>query len=350
MSDFNRWLGLIIFVVFVWLLFLLSKILIPFFIAAFLAYIGDPLVERLSRLGLSRLFGVIVVFVIFIAILFALVLLLIPMANRQIQTLISFVPSIIDWVQTHFVTWLHVHLNINIDKLFSLDSIKKNLATHFSNASQVMQFLIKTITASSVAIIEWGITLILIPVVTFYLMRDWKKLKSALHSLMPRSKEPEMMRLANECNTVFGAFIRGQLFVMIALGIIYSIGLSLVGLNIAIIIGIMAGLVSVVPYLGFICGLVTALITAAFQFNDFWHVLLVFIVFAIGYILEGMVLTPYLVGGRIGLHPVAVIFAVLAGGVLFGFFGVLLALPVATVAMVFVRYYRDRYVNSELYN
>jgi predicted PurR-regulated permease PerM len=187
-------------------------------------------------------------------------------------------------------------------------------------------------------------------VVTFYLLKDWEKMLAGIQQLFPRSVESLWVRFFTECNEVLGAFFRGQLLVMLGLSIYYTIGLRWIGLDLALLIGLCIGLVSVVPYLGFIVGLVLALLTTALQFHDVWHLLYVLMVFAFGSILENVILAPWLVGDRIGLHPVAVIFAVLAGGQLFGFTGVLLALPSAAVIMVLVRYITERYMQSVIYN
>ena len=170
-----------------------------------------------------------------------------------------------------------------------------------------------------------------------------------LRDLLPRSIEPTVVDLAAQCDEILGAFIRGQLLVMLALGIVYSTGLKLIGLDLAFILGVIAGLASIVPYMGFIVGIAAASIAAWFQFHELAMLLAVGGVFAVGQLLEGMVLTPLLVGDRIGLHPVAVIFAIMAGGQLAGFSGILLALPVAAVIMVLLRYAHSNYKDSELY-
>jgi predicted PurR-regulated permease PerM len=171
-----------------------------------------------------------------------------------------------------------------------------------------------------------------------------------LRNLLPRRIEPVIVGLARESDEVLGAFLRGQFVVMLALGGIYSLGLFIIGLDFSLLIGMLAGLVSFVPYLGLIVGIVVAGIAALIQFQEFWPLLPVIGVFGIGQLIEGMLLTPLLVGDRIGLHPVAVIFAVLVGGHLFGFFGVLLALPVAAIIMVLLRHTHDEYLNSVLYH
>jgi predicted PurR-regulated permease PerM len=170
-----------------------------------------------------------------------------------------------------------------------------------------------------------------------------------IDGLLPRANRPTIVRLARESDAVLGAFVRGQLLVMIALGLFYGVALWAIGLDVGPLIGMIAGLVSFVPYLGFITGLFASLIAALVQYHDWQHLVMVLVVFGIGQVLEGYVLVPRLVGGKIGLHPVAVIFAVLAGGHLFGFLGVLLALPAAAVIMVLLRYGYDRYRNSGLY-
>ena len=187
------------------------------------------------------------------------------------------------------------------------------------------------------------------PTVAALVLRDWDELVAGIRGLIPRDSEAAVSALFAEIDEVLGAFIRGQLLVMVALGLLYATGLWLIGLDLAFIIGVGAGLLSVVPYLGTFVGLAAALIAAVFQFQDILHPVLVLLVFGGGQALEGMVLTPKLVGDRIGLHPVAVIFAVLAGGQLFGFLGVLLALPCAAALNVLVRHLGERYRRSELY-
>src|SRR5699024_1089777 len=181
------------------------------------------------------------------------------------------------------------------------------------------------------------------------LLRDWDLMVARLDALLPRRQRPTIVRLMRESDQVLGAFVRGQLLVMVALGVIYGAGLALIGLSVGPLIGMVAGLLSFVPYLGFIIGLVAALIAVMVQYGDWLHLGLLAIVFAVGQIMEGYVLVPRLVGVKIGLHPVAVIFAVMAVGYLFGFFGILLALPAAAVIMVLVRYGYGRYRHSDLY-
>ena len=190
---------------------------------------------------------------------------------------------------------------------------------------------------------------VLIPVLTVFFLRDWDVLVERVASLVPRDHTRTVGRLARESDLVLGAFLRGQFSVMLVLGVLYAIGLWAVGLDLGLLIGFIAGIVSFVPYLGPATGVVLGVIAALVQFGDFMHVALVLGVFGLGQVIESYWLTPKLVGDRIGLHPVAVIFAVLAGGTLFGFLGMLLALPVAAIANVLLRYAHERYTHSRLY-
>jgi predicted PurR-regulated permease PerM len=209
--------------------------------------------------------------------------------------------------------------------------------------------LISYASRSGVALAGWLASMVLIPVVVFYMLRDWDKFITGIHDLLPRHLEPTVSKLARDSDQMLGAFLRGQLTVMVCLGIVYSIGLKIAGLEWSLTIGMLAGLVSFVPYLGVIFGLLTASIAVMIQSQDVVQLVWVLLVFGAGQMLEGMILTPWLVGDRVGLHPVAVIFAVLAGGQLFGFMGILLALPVASVLAVLLRHARARYRESGFY-
>jgi predicted PurR-regulated permease PerM len=329
------------------LLYFLSPVLTPFFVAATIAYLFDPLVNKLQKLKLSRTLAAIIVFFLMIIIVVIMMLIFIPLLQQQIINLVDKVPDMLIWIQGVFFPWLNEHLGLSL----SLDAshLKKALPNDLKQASSLFNTIWHTVFSSSKTLFIWVANLLLIPVVLFYLLRDWPKLLNGLQGLVPRRNEPTITALFRECNEVLGAFLRGQLLVMLALGLLYSVGLTIVGLNTSFLIGLVAGLLSVVPYLGFIVGIGAALIAATFQFHDVLHCVYVIIVFVIAQSIEGSVLTPNLVGDRIGLHPVAVIFAVLAGGQLFGFLGILLALPVAAISMVFLRHFRARYMNSRLY-
>ncbi len=348
MTDVQKLLLLALVAVAGWLLYLLAPVMTPFMIAALLAYLGDPLVDRLEKNGLSRTLSVTAVFIIMLFVGLGLLLVLLPVLEQQITSMIKRVPVYIDWLQNSGLPWVFTHLGMDA-AVIDLASIKQSITEHWQQAGGIAASVIGSISRSGAAVLGWIANLVLIPVVTFYLLRDWDKLMKAIRETLPRSVEPVAIKLAGESDEVLGAFLRGQFLVMIVLGTLYSVGLWMTGLEMALLIGMLAGLVSFVPYLGLIVGIVVAGIVALVQVQEFTPLIYVALVFGIGQLLVGTVLTPLLVGDRIGLHPVAIIFAVLAGGQLFGFLGILLALPVAAVIMVLLRHAHEQYLSSGVY-
>ncbi len=344
----RRWQWLAIIAVLVFLIWLLSPVLMPFVLGAMLAYMGDPLADRLERWKLGRTLAVSIVFVIMLLVVAGILLLLVPLIERQVVRLVNNLPHYVQWVREEAFPWLQVHLHLQPGTL-DVDSIIKVLQSHIGSVGSIVAATLAKVSKSGFGIVLWLTNLVLIPVVTFYLLRDWDVMVARIDRMLPRRQRPTIVRLARESNQVLGAFVRGQLLVMVALGIIYGVGLALIGLSVGPLIGMVAGLLSFVPYLGFIIGLVAALVAVMVQYGDWLHLLLLAIVFAIGQMMEGYVLVPKLVGDKIGLHPVAVMFAVMAGGYLFGFVGILLALPVAAVIMVLLRHGYERYRKSDLY-
>lgn len=345
----RRWQLFAIATAIVCLIWLLAPVVMPFAVAAMLAYLGDPLVDRLERLRLSRAWAATIVFVVLLIAVIGVLLLLVPLVVRQVENLVDNLPRYATWAQD--VAWSRLQRQLHLDPhTFDSDHLLEAIKSHLGSIGDVAGTLLGTVSRSGVGIVMWLTNLVLIPVVAFYLLRDWDRLVSMVDRMLPRSLQPTIAHLARESDHILGAFVRGQLLVMFALGVFYGAGLGLVGLTVGPLIGMVAGLLSFVPYLGFIIGFVAAIIAVLVQYGDWTHVLLVCGVFMIGQLLEGYVLVPKLVGDKIGLHPVAVIFAVLAGGYLFGFLGVLLALPAASVIMVLLRYLLERYRHSELYN
>ena len=329
------------------LLYFLGPILAPFLISAGLAYIGDPLVDRLELLGLSRTLGVCIVFVVFFGVVVTALILVVPMLEEQIVTFAQNIPDWLKWVQDVGLPKIGVHLpaGIRLDAGGLRDAITHNL----SQAGDIAGTVLDRVKQSTPVLLEFIANALLIPIVSFYLLRDWDLLVARVDQLIPPRLRPHAEALARETDGVLSALIRGQLLVMAALAAIYSIGLTIAGLKVALLIGIGAGLISFIPYLGFISGLVAASIAMLVQTQEVTPLLWVAIVFGIGQVLESGVLTPMLVGDRIGLHPVAVIFSILAGGQLFGFVGVLVALPVAAVLAVLLRHARQHWLRSPLY-
>lgn len=348
MSDNRLWLWLVPAGALCVLLYLLTPILMPFAAGALLAYLGNPLVNRLMRRGMPRTWAVSLSFFTLVSVLVLALAFLTPMLWKQLLYVEAKLPTLLRWFNREATPWLESHLHIDIPRL-DMQLIGEWLSGYWTEAGEVAGNVLSQMAASSLNIIGLLGALALVPVVTFYLLLDWDSLVRRLRDLLPRDIEPAVSLLARECDEVLAAFLRGQLLVMISLAVVYAIGLGVVGLKLALIIGMVAGLGSIIPYFGFAIGIVAATIAAVIQFGSFNSVLMVWGVFAIGQAIEGWVLQPYFVGDRIGLHPVAVIFAIMAGGQLFGFVGMLLALPVAAVIMVLLRHGHVLYRHSRLY-
>ncbi len=331
-----------------WFLKLLAPVLTPFLVAAFLAYLGDPLADRLEAKKCSRTVSVIAVFVVLTILIFVGIILVIPSIEGQVTSLAAKLPLYKSQMLNVWLPYITEKVGVDFNSI-GAEQVKEMLGSESNSLQKMITKVASSIFGSGIAIVSIVGNLVLIPVVTFYLLRDWDEIVAKVHVLLPRNVETTTLKLVNESDSVLGAFIRGQIMVMLCLSIIYSVGLSIVGLDLALLIGVIAGLVSFVPYLGFIIGIVAAGIASLLQFGDFTYLVYIVIVFGIGQAAEGMFLTPNLVGDKIGLHPVAVIFAVLAGGQLFGFVGVLIALPTVAVIMVLLRYGYERYLESRLY-
>jgi len=331
-----------------WLLWLLAPVLTPFLVSALLAYLADPIVDRLETRRLSRGAAVVLVFTVMLALGLALLLVLLPLLQQQVIVLIGRIPVAVEWLQTELLPMLAAVPGAEALEL-DPEAVKRSLAAHWRELGAAASRVLMDVFQSGQILLGWLVYGLLIPVVTFYLLRDWDDLVRSVHALLPRRIEARVAALARECDLVLAEFIRGQLLVMIALACVYTTGLWLVGLDLAVLLGLLSGLVSFVPYLGVIVGVLAAGAASLLQFQDVIHLVYVAVVFGIGQALEGMVLSPLLVGERIGLHPVAVIFAVMAGGQLFGFFGVLLALPAAAVIVVLLRHARREYLASAFY-
>ena len=348
MSGLQATLLMLLVAVLLGLVWLLQPILMPFLAGIAMAYLGDPLVDQLEARGVGRTLGVLVVFVVFGAVVAAALLVLVPMLLREVVSLVNNIPAFVEWLQKTTSPLLIKYFNVDPFAI-SVEDLRHRLAANWREAGGIASYVVLHMTASGFALVSWIVNAALIPVVAFYLMRDWDRMVAAIRGLIPREFEGSVVTVVKDCDEVLSAFIRGQLLIMLLLGCIYAVGLTIVGIDLAILIGMLAGLASIVPYLGFLIGIVAATVTALFQFHDLSHVVYVAIVFGVGQALEATVLTPLLVGDRIGLHPVAVIFAILAGGQLFGFTGVLLALPAAAVIMVFVRHAHARYKESDYF-
>lgn len=329
------------------LLYLLAPILTPFVAAAILAYICNPLVNRATALGCPRTLSTLLVMLALaiLALLFALTLL--PLLQREAELLMQRMPDLLEQVRARWLPWLQATLGISLD--WDAAALKSLIASHWQGASGMAQKILPWLSGKGSALLELLMNLLLIPLAMFYLLRDWPHLLDHLDQLIPRRWHGRSSLILREADLVLSEFLRGQLSVMLLMSLYYSVALQLTGLQFSLPIGLAAGMLVFVPYLGMLLGLGLATLAAFSQFDAFTSVLWVWAAFGAGQLLEGMAITPWLVGERIGLHPLAVIFALLAFGQLFGFFGVLLALPLSAVLLVLLRHARSGYMESRLY-
>jgi predicted PurR-regulated permease PerM len=346
----NRWMILI--AAFLALLYLLLPVLTPFLIAAILAYICDPLVDKICLWGvgkfkLGRTLATVLVMLAIISILASLILILIPLLQKESQLLAQRLPDVVANIRATLEPFLQKQfgISLNIDPAQIQEIVTKNWKT----AGGLFGDVLISAGSHGMALIGLLANILLLPVVLFYLLRDWDELVHKISNLIPLDMISKTTEIAREIDQVLAEFLRGQLAVMLAMSAFYVIGLWAVGLNMALPIGLVAGLLGFVPYLGITAGILLALLVAALQFTSFAQIVPVLLVFGVGQIVESTLLTPKLVGERIGLHPVVVIFALLAGGQLFGFAGVLLALPVSAAIAVGLRHTKDSYLTSDAY-
>jgi len=330
------------------LLWLLSPILAPFLFAAILAYICNPLADRLEKRRLPRSVGALLCLLLLGGAFVGLTLVIAPLVQRETELLFTRIPGYLDWLKQSAAPWLQAHFGI--DTTLDADRIKAFMTEHLRNAGDLAAQLLPSLKTGGLALIGFIANLLLVPVVFFYVLRDWPDILSRLETLIPRRGYARTLQISREIDQVLSEFLRGQISVMLLMSAYYVTALHFAGLEFALPIGLVTGLLVFIPYVGFAIGLVLAVLAALMQFQGLGGMLPMLIAFGIGQALEGMVVTPFLVGERIGLHPVAVIFALLAFGQLFGFFGVLLALPASAALLVGLRHLRQHYLDSDFYN
>ena len=332
------------------LLWVLSPVLMPFVVAAVLAYVLSPLVKGLLRLSagaLPVLLAVAVVELLFLIVALAILLLVVPILAKELPLMREQLPGLLLKAQAVLAPWLK---ELGIEMALDPASLKAFIIKYFNTSVEdsLDGWLTSLRIGGSVALAMVG-NVVLIPVALFYLLADWDRFVAHVVGLVPQRMRPGFDGFVAEVDEVLGQYLRGQLTVMVILAVFYSAGLAMFGLDLALPIGIFSGLAVVIPYLGFGVGLVLALLAGLLQFAAWKAAVMVAVVFGLGQLLEGFVLTPRLVGERIGLHPLAVIFALLAFGQVFGFVGVLVALPASAILLVCLRRARQRYLASQLF-
>jgi predicted PurR-regulated permease PerM len=333
-------------VAFLVLVVLLRGVLLPFLVGMAVAYILDPVADRLQRLGLGRATATMTLTVAFFASLVPLAVLLLPMIVSQLAELASLLPGYLEELRSRAL-----RLTVLLDRQDLVEGLSvQGLVSRFSE--RVLSFAGSAATSllqSSLAVLNLIALVFVTPIVTFYLLRDWDRMVTAVVRVVPPRHLALARTLASEVDTVLAGFLRGQGLVCLFLAFFYALGLTLVGLRHGAIIGLLTGLFSFIPYVGMLIGVAVGLTEAAFQFGQLLPVALVGGVFALGQFIEGNFLTPRVVGRRVRLHPVWVIFAVLAGTALFGLPGTFLATPIAAVIAVLVRFGVDRWRDSRYY-
>lgn len=332
-------------------LWLLGPVLTPFVVAAVLAYALTPLVNKLDGFGkgrLPRVVAVVLVELLFIVVLLALFLLIVPILAKELPLLREQVPLLADRLNTELAPWLakfgfRVSLDVDSIKAFVLKYLNANFEDAFGSLLSSLKL------GGSVALAIVG-NAVLIPVALFYLLMDWDAFVARILELVPPHLRASYDSFTDEADSVLGQYLRGQLLVMLAMAVFYGVGLSLFGLDLAVPIGVFTGLAMFIPYVGFGIGLLLAVLAGLLQFASIKALVMVAVVYGSGQVLESLYLTPRLVGERIGLHPLAVIFALLAFGQMFGFVGVLIALPASAVLLVGIRRLKVSYMASRLYS
>jgi predicted PurR-regulated permease PerM len=328
------------------LLYFIAPILTPFLLSAVLAYICLPPVDWIAR-KLPRWLAAAIVMALLVIGLAALALIVLPMVERQFFAFLQRMPEYLDWARARLLPWLSGTFGVELN--LDMEHFRQAVADSLRTDSDFVKTLLPRITTGGMAIVGFFTTVLLMPVVLFYFLRDWHEIVRRIEDLIPRRLHPGARNIAVEIDRVLGEFLRGQILVMLLMAAYYAAALWIAGLEYALPIGILSGLLVFVPYLGALVGLLLGTLAGFNQFDGVLGLAGVWIAFGVGQVLEGMVVTPWLVGNRIGLHPVAVIFALLVFGKLFGFFGVLLALPASAALLVALRHLRAHYVDSGLY-
>jgi len=325
----------------------LGPVLTPFLIGAILAYLGTPIVQWAEQHRVSRGLATTIVVLLFGFVLLTLFLVLIPLVQSEVMLAARRIPDVVSQGVARISPWFEQQFGVTL--ALDLASLKTLVADNMEDARELSLSVLSGLKTGSLIVVSILVNLALIPVVMFYVLRDWDMIGERLYMLVPRDWLPKTRTIVSDVDRVLAEFLRGQLMVMLVLAVYYAVALTLVGLERGGAIGVLTGLLVFIPYVGYGLGLVLGVLSALLQWSGWGFFIAVLAVYAIGQLLEAYVLVPYLVGDRIGLHPLAVIFALLAFGQLFGFAGVLLALPASAVLLVGLRHLRAAYFASPVY-
>ncbi|MBU6468076.1 MAG: AI-2E family transporter [Betaproteobacteria bacterium] len=331
--------GLVATLLILWLIYSLSAVLMPFAAAILLAYLCFPVIQFLQRLALPRVISTFIVLCLLLGVLALIFLVVLPLLFHEINQLIVQLPSILDRLREGPLPGIPTLSSDN--PWLDISKIKSNVIDYLHSSNSHVDKLVQSATHGSAVIIESLLSILLIPVVFFYLSKDWEKVVGFLLALFPMQQRDRVSVIAKEIDTILGQYLRGQLLVMLIMAGFYSIGLSVIHLKAGYALGLLTGTLVFIPYLGVFTGFLLALIASVAQDPGFSLTLSVGIVFLIGHLIEAWLITPRVVGERIGLHPVMVIFSLLAFGKLLGFFGILIALPMAASVKIILKHLRS---------
>jgi len=347
LADPRLWAWLAIALVIGGLFYVLSPILAPFLAGAIFAYILNPLVGRMTSRYMPRIVAVVLVLLFALTLVVALALVILPLLIKEFRMMSEQLPAFLAWLNQTLAPWLKE--KFAIDFKVDIDTVKQMAGGFLAGNQDLVTGLLGSLKIGGLALLAFAVNVLLIPVVLFFLLRDWNGLVRSVDAMIPRHLHKRARQIFGEIDAVLAEFLRGQVIVMLVMSVYYCTALWATGLEFALPIGVITGLLVIVPYIGAATGILLGVIAAAMQFGSLAGVAWVALAFAIGQALEGMVVTPLLVGERIGLHPVAVIFALLAFGQVFGFFGVLLALPASAALLVALRHVQRAYLGGPLY-
>ena len=347
LADPRLWAWLAIALVIGGLLYVLSPILAPFLAGAILAYVLNPLVGRLTGRYLPRVAAVVLVLLFALALVVALALVILPLLIKELRMMSEQLPAFLAWINQQLAPWLKE--KFAIDFQLDIDTVKQMAGGFLAGNQDMVTALLGSLKIGGMAVLTFAVNVLLVPVVLFFLLRDWNGLIARVDAMIPRHLHKRARSILAEIDAVLAEFLRGQLIVMLVMSVYYSFALWLTDLEFWLPVGVITGMLVIIPYVGAFTGFLLGTVAALLQFGSMAGVAWVWLAFASGQALEGMAVTPLLVGKRIGLHPVAVIFALLAFGQLFGFFGVLLALPASAALLVALRHLSAAYVAGPLY-
>jgi len=333
----------------IFLLWQLSGMLLPFVLGMALAYVSDPFADRLEKLFFPRWLASLVVLGIIVGLGILALVLVIPVIANQAMQLAEQTPHYLDLLRHRFLPQLTSFV-AKVGGPHDAADVQKAAGAYVGSFSSWVFGMLSHLWSSSLAVANVIYVMVLTPLVAFYFLRDWDRMVAKLDSWSPVRHREDIRGLAHEIDDILAGFIRGQATVCVIIGIYYAAALTLAGLEYGAIIGTVAGILSFIPYLGAIAGLGASITVAFIQFDDHLRVAIVAGVYILGHMIEGNLITPMLVGNRVKLHPVWIIFALMAGGALFGFTGVLLAVPVAAVVGVLVRFTLRQYLDSNFYD